>query len=202
MEPADTMIPERPPAPIPGKAKPRLPWILLALSVPLFAWCLWRVHIAMHPVDPMEGFTGYGPGHCFPEAVEQILDDPDRFVLYALDPHQERDNSGKVIPTGDAFHSYPVLGKTEVQDKAEQSRLWGALRQAAADNHGMAANCFIPHHGLHVESNGRSVEMVICFHCLQVYVYLEGETKTVYIMNTPLSAFDAVLREAGIATEK
>lgn len=202
MELANPMASEVPSALIPAKAKARLPWTLLALSVPLFAWCLWRVHMAMHPVDPMEGFTGWGPGHRFPEAVEQMLDEPDRFVLYALDPHQEHDNSGNVIPIGDGFHSYRVLGKTEVRDKAEQRRLWQALRQAAADNHGMAANCFIPHHGLRVESNGRSVEMVICFHCLQVYVYWEGEFTSVLTTDSPLRGFDAVLNEAGIAVEK
>jgi hypothetical protein len=54
-----------------------------------------------------------------------------------------------------------------------------ALRLGAEDNFGIAAGCFNPRHGLRLKGGGKSVDLVICFECLQVEVFVNGESAKV-----------------------
>jgi hypothetical protein len=130
-----------------------------------------------------------------PEAVARLLDKADTFELYSLDP----DEKGKGVGAKEGFHGWKVLGKTEVKDKAKRKRLTDAVRLGAEDNFGMAANCFIPRHGIRLKGNGKTVDLVICFQCLQVQVFVDGQRKEGFLITSdPQRAFDATLKGAGV----
>jgi hypothetical protein len=90
-----------------------------------------------------------------------------------------------------------------VKGDADRKRLADALRLGAEDNFGMAAGCFIPRHGLHLVGGGKTVDLVICFQCLQVQVFENGkETKGFLTSHDPQPEFDAILKAAGVKLPK
>jgi hypothetical protein len=117
------------------------------------------------------------PNNRIPETVERLLGKAKLFELYSLDPERKTDKGGKIVPVKDGFHDWEVLGKTEVKGEAERKRLADALRFAAEDNFGMVAACFIPRHGIRLKGDGKTVDLVICFECLSVEVFVNGERK-------------------------
>jgi hypothetical protein len=138
-----------------------------------------------------------------PEAVERLLDKADTFELYSLNPDRRIDKDGKVVPVKDDFHGWQVLGKTEVKGEAKWKQLTDALRLGAEDNFGMAAACFIPRHGIRLKGGGKTVDLVICFQCLQVQVFTDGKReKGFLITNEPQKEFDATLQAAGVKLPK
>jgi hypothetical protein len=143
------------------------------------------------------------PHNRIPESVDRLFDKAETFELYSLDPAQKFDKAGKVVEAKDGFHDWAVLGKTEVKDKAERRRLTGALRLGAEDNFGMAAACFIPRHGIRLKDSGKTTDLVICFECLQVQVFVDGERKAGFLTTgAPQPAFDAILKAADVKLPK
>jgi hypothetical protein len=143
------------------------------------------------------------PQNRIPEPVEALLAKADTFELYSLDPAREPEERGKAEPAKDTFHGWKVLGKTEIKGKAERKRLAEALRLGAEDNFGVAAACLIPRHGLRLTGGGKTVDLVICFQCLSVQVFVNGERKDGFLTTgDPQKEFDAVLKAAGVKLPK
>jgi hypothetical protein len=143
------------------------------------------------------------PQNRIPEAVERLFDKAETFELYSLDPERRTDKEGKVVEVKDGFHGWQVLGKTEVKGEAERKRLVDALRLGAEDNFGMVAGCFIPRHGLRLKGGGKMVDLVICFQCLQVQVFGDGEKQKGFLTTgEPQKEFDATLKVAGVKLPK
>jgi hypothetical protein len=143
------------------------------------------------------------PQNGIPEAVDRLFAQAETFDLYSLDPEQKTGKDGKVIEVKDGFHGWQVLGKTGVKGEAERKRLADALRLGAEDNFGMAAACFIPRHGLRLKGGGKTVDLVICFQCLQVQVFVDGErTKGFLTTGEPQKEFDTTLKAASVKLPK
>jgi hypothetical protein len=62
----------------------------------------------------------------------------------------------------------------------------------------MASGCFEPRHGLRAMKGTRSVDLVICFSCRWIEVHSEGKASSVWTSEAPKSAFNKVLRAAGV----
>jgi hypothetical protein len=143
------------------------------------------------------------PNNRIPETVERLLGKAELFELYSLDPELKTDKAGNAVKVKDGFHDWQVLGKTEVKGEAERKRLADALRLAAEDNFGMAAACFIPRHGIRLKGGGKTVDLVICFQCFSVQVFVDGERKEGFLTTgEPQQAFDAMLKSAGVKLPK
>jgi hypothetical protein len=141
----------------------------------------------------------FSPTNRIPEAVENLFGTAREFELLSLDPDRVIGKDGNVAPVKNGFHGWKVLGKTEVKGRAERKWLADALRLGAEDNFGMAAACFIPRHGLRLEGGGRKVDLVICFECLQVQVFIDGKPAAGFLTSAePQQTFDAVLKAAGV----
>lgn len=138
-----------------------------------------------------------------PDAVEKLLDRADGFELYSLDPDRQRDKDGKAVEPKDGFHGYRVLGKAEVKAGADRKKLTDALRLGVEDNFGMIGACFIPRHGVRLTADKKTVDLVICFQCLSVQVYIDGKNADGFLVtDDPQAAFDAVLKAAGVKLPK
>jgi hypothetical protein len=98
---------------------------------------------------------------------------PDELTLYAID--------GLVNPptefvTDDQhFRGYKILGKTEINDPAARGHVVKAISDGINESDGTVASCFWPRHGVHTVKDGKAVDYVICYECLQVYVFPDGE---------------------------
>ena len=63
----------------------------------------------------------------------------------------------------------------------------------------MAAACFIPRHGIRMTSGRDTVDLVICFECLSVNVYVNDKREKGFLTTRdPQPTFDAVLKAAGV----
>ena len=126
-----------------------------------------------------------------PAAVPAVLDKADEFELYSLDPSPSK---GK-----DAFRGWEVLGKTTVK-KGDRKAVLEALAAGIKASNGDTAKCFNPRHGIRATHDKTTVDLVICFECLQVQAFAgdDEEGETVPVTDTPQGAFDKVLTAAKV----
>lgn len=141
------------------------------------------------------------PKNPIPDKVERLFDKAETLELYSLNPDLGPGEGGR--PLTDGFHGWQVLGQTEVKEQADRKRLADALRLAAEDNFGMAAACFNPRHGLRLKQGDATIDLVICFQCLQVLVYEKDKKREAFLTtHGPQPAFDAMLTKADIPLPK
>lgn len=136
-----------------------------------------------------------------PVTALKILESADTFVLLSLDPVPKhfREDAWKIE---DAFHNYPVLGRTTITNKTERSNLLNSLLKGIREADGSMAPCFNPRHGIRATRGGQMVDLVICFECLRTDVHLNGkQTNSVHTTAAPKTIFDRALDKAGISKE-
>jgi hypothetical protein len=73
------------------------------------------------------------------------------------------------------FHGFEVLGQTTLAEPALVLELLDLIAQSCRANDTSIAACFGPRHGVSVRSGGSTVDLLICFKCLQMRVFRDGE---------------------------
>jgi hypothetical protein len=131
-----------------------------------------------------------------PDQAKAVLDNPSLVTLYSLEPLEKpgKDN---------AFQGWKVLGKTTVKEVEARKKLLSALEKSIAEPGRGGAKCFDPRHAIRATQEGKTVDLVICFECGWVYVYVDGKDVAHVEMDTvaqPL--FDQVLRNAEVPLAK
>jgi hypothetical protein len=132
-----------------------------------------------------------------PEKAAEILKKADRIELYSLEP--EPDPKMAKAATTTFFHGWPVLGKTAIKE--------GKARKAVQDvldlsvGRGRYVKCFDPRHGIRATHGDETVDMVICFRCMQIEFYYDPKKdkdtgNTISRVMQP--AFDEILKTAGV----
>jgi hypothetical protein len=129
------------------------------------------------------------------DKVKAVLDKAESVEIYSLEPDKEKD------ATKESFRGWKVLGKTAVKDDAKK-QLVEALTKGLAEKPA-GARCFIPRHGVRAidPANNTPVDLVICFECSWVHVYVDKAQKAepvVTVGKGPGAAFDKVLKDAGV----
>ncbi len=128
-----------------------------------------------------------------PDKARAVLDKAESFEVWSLDAEREKDANKE------SFHGWKVLGKTAVTGDARKELL-DALNKGLAEN-ATGARCFVPRHGLRAVHDGVTVDLVICFECSWVHVYIDKAAMPdakLAIGKTPAPAFDKVLKDAGV----
>ena len=122
--------------------------------------------------------------------VGNTLRRAETFELLSLSGEQE----------ASGWHGYKLIGKTAVAAVEVRTRLLNALEGGIAKSTGPGARCFVPKHGIHVVSGGKTVDLLICFECSWVRVFSGGvETPAVVVTtNDPQPVCDQVLRAARV----
>jgi hypothetical protein len=138
-----------------------------------------------------------------PDAIKAVLDKADSLEIYSLDPSlqlpvKDKEKEPEKDPK-DKFNGWKVLGKTVVKDKPAKDELLTALYKGVKDNEGVVAACFIPRHGIRATADGKTVDLVICFQCLQIYCFVDGKREGgCLVTRSPQPAFDKVLKDANV----
>ena len=107
------------------------------------------------------------PDSKIPERPRAALEKADQFELLSIDPDRQQEKPK------DDFHGWKVLGRTQIKDADTRKKLVAALQKGVGENDGTVANCFNPRHGIRATHEGKTMDFVICFECLQVQVYAE-----------------------------
>jgi hypothetical protein len=129
-----------------------------------------------------------------PEPVRQALESAPEFELLSLDPRQPDEDSPS------EFYRRKVIGKIIVKDMALRNRLL-AVFDAGVREPAEPAKCFDPRHAIRVRHAGKTFYLTICFHCNQVYVFVDDRLNDKYDFLTaksPLPVFDEELKSAGV----
>ena len=141
-----------------------------------------------------------------PADAENVLTNATSFELYSLDPDRLRSQKAKV-----KFHGWKVLGSTKIKKADVRKELISKLKQGIKANKGVVAACFNPRHGIRAildkqegeKLKRRTVDLVICFECLSLSVYLnEKNTASVLTTGLPAATFNKVLKKAKIPLAK
>jgi hypothetical protein len=134
------------------------------------------------------------PNYGIPPDVNALLDKAEIFELYSL--------GGEEGPESDQrFHGASVLGKMTVIDEKDRKKLVDAFRLGVEEST-MSALCFFPRHGIRLKKGSETVDLVICFQCMQVHIIKDGQQKGVGISDGPRKTFNSVLEAAGIQLAK
>ena len=114
--------------------------------------------------------------------------------VYSLDPGAD----DKQPDPKKGFHGWKILGKTAVRDATQRKKLIEALYNGIAASDGQAARCFNPRHGIRVTVDGKTVDVVLCFECLQARFVVGDASQIETTTSTPEKFFDEVLTKAGV----
>lgn len=104
-----------------------------------------------------------------PGNARDVFEHPDKLILYSLQPPEHL-----VIKGLPSFHDVPVLGKVEVSD--EEAR--ASIRRAVYDGFARDADrkmCYMPRHGIRAVKGKQTVDLVLCFQCEQMKIFLNGK---------------------------
>jgi hypothetical protein len=129
------------------------------------------------------------------DRARAILAKPDQVELLSLDPSLGL--AGPDEKPQDLFRGWKVLGKTVVKDADARKAV---LAAAGTTHRGHGPRCFEPRHGIRAGAGGESVDLVICFECKWVYVYLDKEADPVHLIigREQKPVLDKVLTDAKV----
>jgi hypothetical protein len=128
-----------------------------------------------------------------------ILTRADSIDLYSLEPSDGGDPGGR----GKRLHGWLILGKTTVNDAATRAELLEQLEKGIADPDKGGAKCFDPRHAIRAEYGGTTVDLLICFECGWVYVYVDGKQQKQEMVRDDIQpTFDKVLTKGGVPLAK
>jgi hypothetical protein len=116
-----------------------------------------------------------------PEAVTALLDKAEQIELWSLEPETNK-----------------VLGKTTIKDAETRKKVLATLYKGIKDSDGTYAKCFEPRHRLVATVDGKTVDMIICFECLQIKMVAPAMDRNLTTTATPQATFDKVLTDAKV----
>ncbi len=128
--------------------------------------------------------------HSIPGAVWRCLRQPRQMTLYSI--HPEEDASALV--GAQLFHGYRILGQTPVSTLADQRHVAEAIERAVL-NFPAPASCFNPRHALRVSDDRDTYDLVICYECGAMEVYVGDK----YVGDTGFSGSPAALNSILVA---
>src|SRR6476469_10764945 len=94
------------------------------------------------------------------EALE-AFDKVTEFDLYSLDPAKE---------SKEGFHGWAILGKTAVTGELA-TKVRDSVKKGIGENKDAKGACFNPRHGIRIVREKQTYDLVICFQCLQIYIF-------------------------------
>jgi hypothetical protein len=133
------------------------------------------------------------------------LEKADSFVLYSLEPLSDPDTHELDYDPngpGERLHGWRILGKTTVSDESTRRELIDALKEGM-EAEGNQAHCFDPRHAIRRTTNGKTIDLLICFECGNVAVFKAGKRVSGYAgIGSGQKTLDEVLRKAGVPLAK
>jgi hypothetical protein len=157
-----------------------------------------------------------------PALVKEVWDAAETWTLYSLAPEQKpatqdatrgvkrppskkKATKKRAVRNGEPpFQGIVVLGKRTLKKDDEAATKLKAALYTAIEKSGKPARCFIPHHGIRAVVGDKTLDMVICFTCHYLDIYVNGEKlgPRLVIDPGPFTAFDQALTEAQVPLGK
>jgi len=126
-----------------------------------------------------------------PDDIVSLLSRARKFELVSVDPVSEAGSQGP-------YFGFRVLGRARIVPKADRSTLVKALLKSIRDARPESFLCFNPRHALHVEDDGRTLDVLVCFECWNGRYETNGSRGTFRATTFAEPVFDRFLKEAGV----
>lgn len=140
-----------------------------------------------------------GCGKKTPPGASAALRGAAEIELISLEPDERRYDPARP----GAFQGWEVLGRTTLKTADDREKLIHAFESGIEESDGTVASCFAPRHGIAVQHDGNRHEFVICFQCLSLQWYVDGNLEKGFpITASPQAAFDELLTKAGVKLAK
>jgi len=137
-----------------------------------------------------------------PKKTRKILEEAEEFELMAIGINSI-DRKQNLVETvvANRFGRFPVLGKTKISDTELKRKLVKALYEGIVD--ARSSNmCFYPRHAIRATRQGKTVELVICFECLNFRGSSPDGELSGQITATPRELFNQTLVSADVQLTK
>lgn len=141
-----------------------------------------------------------------PLTVIRVLRSPDSLEILALDPVPvaARRADARTLPIEKEFHGYEILGHAPLNDDVVRQELVELVLRGIQESDGRVAACFDPRHGIRAVKEGKVLDMLICYECLQVEIHYselveEKGRLGVLTANTVEPDVTRIYRSAGLA---
>lgn len=133
----------------------------------------------------------------FPGEARGILEGAERLELVTLDPSYEDFDAKRP----DTLHGYRILGRAEIADAAAREGLVRGLFEAVRAPEGGASGCgFNPRHALIATRGGKRVDVLICFQCGDLELFLGEKPTFGHVRRGTPEVFENAVRAAGLVT--
>ena len=83
-------------------------------------------------------------------------------------------------------------------DLKTRNNLLTAFYKGIGESSGIEMACFNPQFGIRAVREGQTVDLVICYACLQIEIYDRYGMRSTTTSNFPLPMFSRVLSDAGV----
>lgn len=128
-----------------------------------------------------------------PSHITETLNAAKSFELISLNPDRSVPNPKR------SFHGWPALGSTMITLSETKEKIINGLQKAAAEaDWESQIFCFNPRHGIRAVVNSKTLELVICFECLQLQAYFDGRKQEVPITEELEGYLNRTLRAAAV----
>jgi hypothetical protein len=109
--------------------------------------------------------------HTLPASIDRVFAAAPELELLALDPWSE--DAGRRVEDS-VFHDFTVLRRRAVSAPDTRQEVLDVVRRGVREHPEFAAHCFTPRHGLRARADGHVADLVICYECTQMRLYLDG----------------------------
>jgi hypothetical protein len=150
-----------------------------------------HLHRPLFVLVLLSSLSGCGSGQRLPADARNVLEKADEIELYSINPDK------KAKKEGQGLRGWEVLGQTTLSGD-EKKKIVQALLRGIASSDGSAAACFNPRHGITATYDGKTVELVICYECLSMSGWTDGEPFSTLTARGPEGEFNRVLEAKGI----
>ena len=134
-------------------------------------------------------------GAAYTSTEREVLSAPESFELMSLLPER---GDHPPAGAGEDFHGYRVLGRAFVTDASEREELLDAFEPGVKESDGRVAKCFNPRHALRIRKGARTIDLAICFECLQSIIYEGSTERRVIHTQGAEQRFDSALAQRGL----
>jgi hypothetical protein len=101
-----------------------------------------------------------------PPRIENALQKATEVEVFALDPD--------ATPGKDPFHGWQVRDRGTLKE-GDVKKLVQAIQRGVSESDGVTRLCFVPRHGIRIKRNETTIDLVLCFQCLQGKIYLDDK---------------------------
>jgi hypothetical protein len=154
----------------------------------------WAVIVATLVFGPSVFAQDIGDRCSLQPPIKEVLVNAKEIELFSLDP------AVKAEEARTKFQGWAVLGSTTVTEKDARAKLVQEIETGIAESrYGEMAFCFRPRHGVRAKFGEAMVDLVICFECSWVQVYVNGQgVRSEATKETPQKYLDELLTAAKV----